>query len=365
LFNAIDEGYCIIEILFDAQDQPVNYRYLEVNESFERQTGLTGAVGKTILQLIPNIESCWLQAYGKVAQTGEPVRLDDYVADMNRWFNVYAFRLGDPSKRQVGVIFSNSTERKVLEHQLLEAVVSADTANRAKSDFLASMSHELRTPLNSILGFAQLIETGEPPLTPQQKRNLDHILKGGWYLLELIDEVLDLSHIESGKLSLSLEAVSLVDILRDCQELIEPMAQKRAIRMTFTQLETAPFAFVDRIRVKQVLLNLLSNAIKYNTSHGSVVVECTLKRPGIARISIRDAGVGMTPKQIAQLFQPFNRLGREAGVEAGTGIGLVVTKRLVEMMEGTVGVESTLGKGSVFWIELPLVATPLQVLAAA
>jgi signal transduction histidine kinase len=256
---------------------------------------------------------------------------------------------------------NNQLRQKQLE--LTGAWVEAEKANRAKSDFLASMSHELRTPLNSILGFAQLIETGMPPPTPSQKRNLDYILNGGWYLLELINEVLDLAQVESGELSLSLESVSLIDILHHCHGLIEPLAHKRAISVTFTQLEMFPLAFVDRIRVKQVILNLLSNAIKYNQPGGSVAAELSLHPPNFARISIRDTGMGMTPNQIEQLFQPFNRLGREAGAEAGTGIGLVVTKRLVELMEGKVGVESTPGTGSVFWIDLPLADTPWHALA--
>ena len=244
--------------------------------------------------------------------------------------------------------------------ELEKAKSEADDANRAKSDFLSSMSHELRTPLNGILGFAQLIEAGTPAPTPSQKRSLDQILKGGWYLLELINEILDLALIESGKLVLSLEPVSLVEILLDCQALIEPLAQKRDIGMTFPRLETPYFANVDRTRIKQVLLNLLSNAIKYNVAGGSVVVECALNPPNFVRIRVRDTGLGMTVVQLSQLFQSFNRLGKEAGAEGGTGIGLVVTKRLVELMKGVVGAESTVGVGSEFWIDLPLASAPLR-----
>jgi PAS domain S-box-containing protein len=257
--------------------------------------------------------------------------------------------------------YSDITETKRMERELrvrnieLEAAKAvAEEANLAKSNFLASMSHELRTPLNSILGYAQLIETGATPLTPIQERNLDQVLKGGWYLLELINGVLDFAQIESGMLTLSLESTSLDEILHDCQALIEPLAKQRTIDMTFAHPENCPVALADHIRVKQCLLNLLSNAIKYNTTHGSVGVACVLNMPNSVRISVRDTGMGMTPKQIGHLFQPFNRLGREAGVEAGAGIGLVVTKRLVEMMGGTIGVESSVGTGSVFWINLPL-----------
>jgi CheY-like chemotaxis protein len=241
----------------------------------------------------------------------------------------------------------------------------ADKANRAKTDFLSGMSHELRTPLNAILGFAQLMETGTPPPTPSQKRNLEQILNGGWYLLELINEILDLSLIESGKVILSREPVSLVEVMLECRALVESQAQKRGIGMTFPRFGTPTFVKADRTRVKQVLINLLFNAIKYNKPEGTVTVECALKPPDAIRISVRDTGAGLAPEQLAQLFQPFSRLGREAGVEEGTGIGLVVTKRLVELMGGAIGVDSAVGVGSVFWFELSLTSAPQLALQEA
>jgi CheY-like chemotaxis protein len=235
---------------------------------------------------------------------------------------------------------------------------AAEKANRAKTDFLSGMSHELRTPLNAILGFAQLMESGAPSPTPTQKRNLDQILKAGWYLLELINEILDLALIESGKVTLSREPVSLIEVLLECRAMIEPQAHKRNIGMTFPRLDIPYFVKADRTRVKQVLINLLFNAIKYNKPGGAVAVECTLANPDSIRISVRDTGAGLAPEQLAQLFQPFNRLGKEASVEEGTGIGLVVTKRLVELMGGTIGADSVVGTGSVFWIEMGLTAAP-------
>ena len=251
------------------------------------------------------------------------------------------------------IIGTDNSVRKRAESALNEAMVTAEKANRAKTDFLSSMSHELRTPLNAILGFAQLMETGLPPPTPPQKRNLDQILKAGWYLLALINEILDLALIESGKLTLSLEPVSLAEVMSECRAMIDPQAKKRGIRMTFPQLDEAHFIKVDRTRIKQVLINLLFNAIKYNRPNGALGVECASMPEALIRISIRDTGAGLNPEQLAQLFQPFNRLGKEAGPEEGTGIGLVVTKRLVELMGGTIGADSVVGAGSVFWIEMP------------
>lgn len=256
------------------------------------------------------------------------------------------------------LIGADNSVRKQVEAELKNAMAVAEKANLAKSDFLSSMSHELRSPLNAILGFAQLMESGSPLPTPTQKASIDQILKAGWYLLELINEILDLALIESGKLSLSLEPMSLADVMLECQAMIEPQAQKNGIRMSFPKLEIHYFVKADRTRVKQVLINLLSNAIKYNRAGGSVEVTCGASTAERIRISVQDTGEGLSPEKRAQLFQPFNRLGQEASAEEGTGIGLVVSKRLVELMGGEIGAESTVGVGSVFWIELNLAAEP-------
>ncbi len=257
------------------------------------------------------------------------------------------------------------TERKLLDAvlqqgtiELEKAKLAAEKANLAKSDFLSSMSHELRTPLNAILGFAQLIESGQPPPTVAQKRSVSQILQAGWYLLELINEILDLALIESGKLSLSPEPIAMADVLLECQAMIEPQAKKRDIQVTFSQAGAPYHVRADRTRLKQVLINLLSNAIKYNRLGGTVEVACLPGDFGRLRIGVQDSGEGLSPEKIEQLFQPFNRLGQEASEEEGTGIGLVVCKRLTGLMGGDIGVLSTVGVGSLFWIELELTAAP-------
>ena len=251
------------------------------------------------------------------------------------------------------------TERKRWDRQLRENTVElekakamAEKANLAKSDFLSGMSHELRSPLNAILGFAQVMESDSPPPSATQKASIEQILHAGWYLLELINDILDLAVIESGRLALSLEAVSLPEVMLECQSMIEPLAQKRGIVMTFPEFKNPCFIKADRTRLKQVLINLLSNAIKYNKAGGTVVVDCGAGTSGHIRISFTDTGAGLSVEKLSQLFQSFNRLGQEASGEEGTGIGLVVSKRLVELMQGLIGVESTVGTGSVFWIEL-------------
>ena len=258
----------------------------------------------------------------------------------------------------LAITLTDITEQKRLDQvlrdqnaDLVSARNVAEAANLAKSTFLSGMSHELRTPLNAILGFAQLLEAGQPPPTVSQGERLDQILKAGWYLLKLINEVLDLAAIESGKLSLSLESVPLTDVVRECRTMTEAQARQRGIRIDFLPFDAAWHVYADQTRLKQVLVNLLSNAIKYNRRNGSVEVGCT-GGPERVRIRIKDSGVGLPEDKLAQLFQPFNRLGQERGSEEGTGIGLVVTKQLVELMGGSIGVTSRPGVGSEFWIEL-------------
>lgn len=256
------------------------------------------------------------------------------------------------------LIGTDNSVRKQVELELKDAMAVAEKANLAKSDFLSSMSHELRTPLSAILGFAQLIESGTPVPTPTQKRSVDQILKAGWYLLDLINEILDLALIESGKLSLSLEPISLAEVMHECRDMIEPQTQKRDIRVTFPTFDAACYVCADRTRLKQVLINLLSNAIKYNRVGGSVAVTCLVTVKDRLRICVDDTGEGLSPEKLSLLFQPFNRLGQESSAEEGTGIGLVMTKRLVELMDGAIGVDSIVGGGSSFWIDLNLTHAP-------
>jgi signal transduction histidine kinase len=266
--------------------------------------------------------------------------------------SVRQHELTEAAKRLNGQLRMEIDERTRVESRLKEAIAFAEKANHAKSDFLSSMSHELRTPLNAILGFAQLMDAGSPPPTAAQKQSIEQILNAGWYLLKLINEILDLALIESGKISLTLEPISLIEVMNECQVMIGPQAEKCGITLVFPPADAPYRVNADATRVKQIFINLLSNAIKYNRPGGTVEVAYTAKIHGRIRICVIDSGEGLAPEKMEQLFQPFNRLGKEAGVEEGTGIGLMVSKQLVESMGGAIGVESAVGKGSVFWVDL-------------
>ena len=618
LFNCMDEGYCVAEIIFDAHKKPIDYRFLEVNPPFEEQSGLVDATGKTILELIPDFDPAPIAIYGQVAITGEPIRFEYEVKEINRWFDLYAFKIKSADNNKIAILFTNITERKLaqlalienqerleafimsssdviysmsadwselkhlsgkdivadskksntnwlqeyihpadqlavqakiahaiqtksildVEHQVIridntigwtysravplfnkqggitewfgtasditdrkhvqkalreseehfrilfelgpvamytvdaagiiqefnrnavtmwgrepkrgelcerycgaykiyspdgalilhaentvaavlnglvpraqdveailerldgskvhvianavplknssnkiigalccsvditdrkkvedvlyinnielkDAKLAAETANLAKSEFLSRMSHELRTPLNAILGFAQLLQISQPAISEMQRGNVAQILHGGWHLLELINEILDLAQIESGQQNLVLEPVSIDQIMQESKDLLQQQAVQYEVNLQLKTLNCHLHILADKTRLKQIFINLLSNAIKYNKKGGTVTMDC-IQKDDTLRISVKDTGDGLNSIELAQLFQPFNRLDKQFSAVEGTGIGLVVSKRLVELMQGNIGVDSTVGVGSEFWVEFKL-----------
>jgi PAS domain S-box-containing protein len=262
-------------------------------------------------------------------------------------------RDGRGKPRRIVAVMEDITEHLRLQ-DAEKARELAEAANRAKSDFLSRMSHELRTPLNAMLGFAQLLELDQrQPLTPSQKPWVAQIQQAGWHLLEMINDVLDLSRIESGNLRLAAEEVDTARVIAQTLALVEADADRRGIRIATTIEPGAAMLIGDVTRVKQILTNLLTNAVKYNVDGGQVQVVARAEGEAAMQIAVTDTGLGMTDEQLASLFQPFNRLGRERSNAPGTGIGLVISRRLAELMGGTLTATSTGGEGTTFHLTLP------------
>ncbi len=261
--------------------------------------------------------------------------------------------------RAAAALHDRDQERQQLLVGLDAARVAADAANRSKSQFLSRMSHELRTPLNAVLGYAQLLEL--EPLPGDQQHSVGQIIKGGHHLLSLISEVIDISRIEAGELALSLEPVLVSDVIDDVLDLTRPIATQSSIRLDREARGGCErYALADRQRLQQILLNLVSNGIKYNRPDGTVSVSCQAGNESSVLIEVADTGAGIPPEQLDLLFAPFERLGAEHTAVEGTGIGLALSRRLAEAMNGSLDVVSTLGKGSVFRIELPVAEKPAQ-----
>ncbi|MDX1795946.1 MAG: ATP-binding protein, partial [Hydrogenovibrio sp.] len=246
-------------------------------------------------------------------------------------------------------LMSDYTPELERQNQLKQAKEAAEEASQAKSEFLSSMSHELRTPLNAVLGFTQILEFDDN-LTQTQKDNLQEIIRAGNHLLALINDVLDLAKIESGNLEVSVEVVRLNELVEECLQLVNPMAEKKSIEVVYIE-DTDLELKIDRVKLKQVFLNLLSNAVKYNHEGGRVRIEVELFDENAFRIVVSDTGVGVPEKDRSNLFQPFNRLGQERGPIEGTGVGLSITKTLVELMDGDIYYRPNKPNGSRFYIE--------------
>ncbi|MCU0550669.1 MAG: PAS domain S-box protein [Leptolyngbya sp. Prado105] len=359
LFESIDEGFCVIEVLFEngiAND----YRFLEINPAFEQQTGLIQATGKTIRELVPDIEPFWFDIYANVLKTGEPMRFQDHSAVMNRWFDIYAFRLDPAENCKVAILFQDVTERRRIEidrEQLLireqAAREAADRANRIKDEFLAVLSHELRTPLNPILGWIRLLQTGR--LDPDRQRDaLTTIERNAKLQSQLIEDLLDISRIIQGKLALNPTIVDLTSIIAAAVETVRLAAEAKQIRLKLDLNPTTPVSG-DPARLQQVVWNLLTNAVKFTPNGGQVTIALNAV-DRLAEIRVIDTGKGIQPDFLLQIFESFQQEdGSTTRKFGGLGLGLAIVRRIVEMHGGIVYAESQgIDQGATFIVQLPM-----------
>ena len=342
-------------------------RYIFLNRRCQELMQVTRAdvVGRTDADLLPaTLAETYRSNDLQVMAGGMPLEFEEVYN--GRVFSSAKFPLRDTLGKPYALcgISTDITERKLAEDEMKQAKKEAERANRAKSEFLSRMSHDLRTPLNAVLGFAQLLDMDN--LTVDQRESVMQILGAGRHLLDLMNEVLDISRIESGHLSLSPEPVSVAEIVDQVLKLLRPLAAPRSI-----QIEAEPSAMgdqyvqADRQRLNQVLINLVANAIKYNRDGGRVTLSCREASRGRLRITVTDTGAGIPSEKLALLFKPFERLGADVSGVEGTGLGLALSRGLAEAMAGTVGVESEVDRGSTFWIELAGASPASEELKAA
>ena len=353
LFESIDEAFCVIEMIFDAAGRAVDYRFLETNPAFERHCGLADAAGRTIRQLVPDLEEVWFERYGRVARTGEPIRFEDRgVAMGGLWWNAYAFRIGGAGSRRVGILFSDITARKRDEQELR-------ASDRRKDEFLATLAHELRNPLAPIRNGLTLLRAGDEVV--QRDELLEMMERQLGQMVHLVDDLLDVSRVTTGKVTLRSERVPVGRIIDAAIETSRPSIEQFQHSLAVTQAAEELWVDADPTRLAQVLTNLLNNAAKYTPRRGRIAVEAAAEGDEVV-LRVVDDGIGIAADMLPRVFDLFTQVGRSLeSAHGGLGIGLSLARKLVEMHGGTVSVASAgLGCGSTFAVRLPRAARPAE-----
>ena len=367
LFASMDFGFCVVQLIYDSHGNAVDWLYLDTNQHFEEQSGLRDVRGKRLKQVLPDVEAYWLERFSHIAATGEAQRFVEASSELDRWFDVLGFKFGNIGADCVAFTFSDITERKKEEAQIIAARdaaelsrEAAESASRAKSSFLANMSHDIRTPLTAILGFAEILE--QTLTEPDDLQSAAIIRQNVDYLESLLGDILDLAKIEAGKLPVKIEKLSLPGLIDDVISLMRARAVINGIRLSVEYIGPIPeFIMTDRIRVRQVLINLLSNAIKFTSTNIARAYDVGVKVDFDAsasyplRIDVVDFGIGISEEQQRILFEPFVQVGNNEGINpGGTGLGLSICRRLAGLLDGDVSVQSKLDEGSTFSLHLPV-----------
>jgi signal transduction histidine kinase/CheY-like chemotaxis protein len=348
LFDSIDAGFCVIEVLFDEAGQGIDYRFLEVNTAFERVTGIHDGVGKRMLEIASDHEPHWFQTYGRIVSTGVAERFENSAAALGFHYDVYAFPVGDPGLRQLGVLFTDITQRKRAEDALRED-------GRRKTEFIAMLAHELRNPLATITSGLQAMKFGSNgvashPATPMMERQIAQ-------MTQLLDDLLDINRINLGKVKLRCEPADLGRLVREVAEAFQPYYQQRQLVLHCAVPPGAVRVQADATRLMQALGNLLSNAAKFSHAGGRVELALRCDR-GQALIQVRDQGIGIEASQLERIFELFAQVDSDRRASLGSlGVGVALARELVEMHKGTIRAESAgPDQGCTFTITLPLAA---------
>jgi signal transduction histidine kinase/ActR/RegA family two-component response regulator len=344
--DSMDEGLAVIQIIVDADNKPVDYRFLEVNPAFERQTGLVNAVGRTARELVPDLEERWFAMYGKVALTGEAIRFLEGSAPMNRWFDVYATRVGPAADKKVALMFRDVTERTRVEQAFRDA-------DRRKDEFLAMLAHELRNPLAPIAAAAELLQLSNGD-TGRVKQASTVIGRQVRHISGLIDDLLDVSRVTRGMIPLDKVRTDVKRVVADAIEQVRPLLESRGHRLAVQMPAMPALVSGDPKRLVQVVANLLNNAVKYTPAGGDIGLDLEASA-GHVKVVVTDDGIGMTPEVLERAFELFAQAEREADrSQGGLGIGLALVKSLVELHGGVVLATSAgLGQGSRYTVCLP------------
>jgi PAS domain S-box-containing protein len=364
LFESIDEGFCVIDMLFDAAGKPIDYRFLEMNPAFAKHSGLHGASGMRMRELVPDHDGHWFETFGKVARTGEAVRFEEEARAMGRWFDVYAARLGGPGSSKVAILFTDISLRKRTEENLRRLAAELAETDRRKTEFLATLAHELRNPLAPLTNGLHLIRMA-PNNPAAQHKARDMMERQLKHLVRLVDDLLDIARISSGKVELKKERISLKSVLTSAVETSMPLITSGGHSLEITTSDETLQLVADFTRVAQVVSNLLNNAAKYTPYGGRIELSTRLDGSEVA-ITIRDTGIGIAADALPEVFEMFTQVGRNRDrSQGGLGIGLALVRRLVELHGGSVTAESPgIGEGSSFTVRLP-VAGAAQDLPAA
>lgn len=359
LFNSIDEGFCTIEVIFDNKDNPIDYRFLEINPAFQDQTGLIEAEGKLMRDLAPDHEEYWFEIYGKVALTGKPIRFVNEAKALNRWYDVYAFKVGDPGDREVAILFNDITKFKETENKLreyqetLEEKVKKRTEELAKSNddlkhFAYVASHDLREPLRMISSFLQLLERRySNKLDQEANEYIGFAVNGAKRLDEMIQDLLEFSKITRKEMERS--EVDLNKVLEQTKINLKYVIDANNVKINYN---TLPTIFGDEILLELLFQNLISNSIKYRREETPKIDITAIKKLNYYLFAIKDNGIGMSSDHLKRIFTIFQRLHSKEEYE-GTGIGLSIVEKIVHQHEGKIWAESELGKGSIFYFTLP------------